>query len=92
MSREDEGPLFVGHHTYRRRRMVDAARVLPLLGVALLSLPVLWRTPDGQGLPTTHLMGYVFGVWLLLALGAAGLSGYLAARDDRDEDPPEADG
>jgi len=85
-------PLFVERDTYRKRRMIDAARILPILGVALLVLPVLWQTPDGQGLPTTYLMGYIFGVWVLLAAAAAGLSAYLAARSAPDEDPPEAQG
>lgn len=83
--------LFVERETYRRRRMLDGARLLPILGVALLLLPVLWRSPEGQGLPTTYLMGYIFGIWLLLTLGAAALSGYLATTPDDDEDASGSD-
>lgn len=84
--------LFVERETYRKRRMIDAARVLPIVGVALLLLPVLWRSPEGLGLPTTYLMGYIFGIWLILTVGAAGLSSYIASMPEADEDPPEAQG
>ncbi len=91
MSRKPSS-LFVEREVYRKRRMIDAARVLPILGAALFLLPVLWRSPEGLGLPTTHLMGYLFGIWLLLTVGAAALSSYIASIPEPDEDPPEARG
>lgn len=35
-------PVFVGRGTYRRRRLIDFAKLLPFLGVALIALPVIW--------------------------------------------------
>ncbi|WP_323036640.1 hypothetical protein [Pararhodobacter sp.] len=40
-------PLYLERETYRRRRIMDAARVLPVLGFVLILLPVLW-TQGGQ--------------------------------------------
>lgn len=35
-------PVFVGRGTYRRRRLVDLAMMLPFIGVALIFMPVIW--------------------------------------------------
>ncbi|WP_395005911.1 hypothetical protein [Cypionkella sp.] len=62
-------PLFLARAVYRRRRLRDAARMLPLLGLFLLLIPLLWGTPDGKGAGTTVV--YVFWVWgVLIALAA----------------------
>lgn len=56
-------PLFVAPHTYRRRRLMDAARMLPVLGLALVLLPILW-TPAAGGERSTAVDGiYLFLVW-----------------------------
>ncbi len=52
-------PLFLARHGYRRRRIMDAARVLPVLGAFLFFVPLLWTgegggeasDPRGCGLP-----------------------------------------
>jgi hypothetical protein len=63
-------PLFLARASYRRRRLRDAARLLPIVGVFLLVLPTLW-VADGR----IHLSGadlvYFFTVWLLLVVIAA---------------------
>ncbi len=56
-------PLFLQRLPYRRRRRIDAARLLPVFGLFLLLLPMLWsperrwRTADGagRGLPVSGL-------------------------------------
>ncbi|WP_102107148.1 hypothetical protein [Oceaniglobus roseus] len=35
-------PVFLERQTYRRRRLMDAARVLPVLGAVLFMVPMLW--------------------------------------------------
>nr|WP_255596665.1 hypothetical protein [Cognatishimia sp. MH4019] len=72
--------------------MTDAARLLPLVGVILLTIPLLWGERDGQA-PSTATAGlYVFGVWVGLIL-----SGYLLAlrlnqtEPDAPQDDPDAD-
>ncbi len=63
-------PLFLARETFRRRRLMDAARLLPFIGLFLILLPVLWPTAEGEA-PNAALEGvYLFAVWLLL-LGAA---------------------
>lgn len=51
---------------YRRLRLVDAARALPLLGLFLWAVPLLWG-------PMTASLAliYIFAVWAGLALMAA---------------------
>ena len=65
--------VFLERETYRRRRIMDAARLLPVLGVALFAIPLLWTTPDdpvAAGEPVSMSMAvlYIFGVWALLIL------------------------
>ena len=80
-------PLFLGRIPYRRRRLRDAARLLPVFGAFLLILPVLW-SPPGETLRTTsNDVVYFFGVWLLLVLIAAAFApGLDSGGRDEDED------
>lgn len=79
------GPVFLAKRAYYKRRMTDAARLLPVLGVGLLVLPLLWNSSEtGEGMRTVHVMFYLFLVWIFLA-GAAGLiSRRLSVKDDED--------
>jgi len=67
--------VFLERETYRRRRIMDAARLLPILGVALFAVPLLWPRPD-PATPEAETVGlsvavlYVFGVWALLIVFA----------------------
>jgi hypothetical protein len=78
--REQIEPLFVARRTYRRRRLMDALRLLPWLGAFLFGLPLLWSAPT-----TTSGLLYLFGAWAVLIL----LSFALVRRftDDPDEGP-----
>jgi hypothetical protein len=75
-------PLFLERDDYRRRRLMDAARILPVLGAILFLLPLLWE-PQHTPLPDTAAGGtYLFAVWGLMILAAALLARRLAARHD----------
>lgn len=63
-------PLFLDPDRYRRRRLMDASRMLPVLGAFLFLLPVFWR-PDVSGHSTAVEGVYLFVVWALLILLAA---------------------
>jgi hypothetical protein len=63
------GPLFVQRQTYRRRRLVDAARALPLLGMMLWSIPLLWGVSETPMRASSGLV-FVFMVWIWLVLVA----------------------
>jgi hypothetical protein len=74
-------PLFVARQTYRRRRLMDAARLLPLLGLLLWAVPLLWRNAPEDGVASSGALIYIFGVWCALVLAAALLSARLQLRD-----------
>ena len=76
-------PKFLAHRSYRRRRMIDAARLLPVLGLFLILMPILWR-PAATPEPDTARGGiYLFAVWLLLIAVAFVLARRLS-REERD--------
>lgn len=86
-------PVFLERQSYRRRRLSDAARLLPLLGVALLSVPLLWPAADDAGagiapLPTSVAMSYLFSVWAALILGNV-LFGLFTRGSMHADAPPE---
>jgi hypothetical protein len=80
-------PLFLARASYRRRRLRDAARLLPIVGAFLLLLPILWM-PDGRIKLTSADIIYFFSAWTVLILAAAALSRRLRVgdRDGEDED------
>lgn len=68
MARATE-PVFLARETYRRRRLIDAMRFLPVLGAAFFLVPMLG---SGAATRSTALGGlYIFGIWAgLIVLGA----------------------
>lgn len=69
-------PLFLARQTYRHRRVIDASRLLPVVGLVLFLLPLLW---DQDGQAHGHLaetMLYLFAVWFGLVI----VSRIIAAR------------
>jgi hypothetical protein len=61
---------FVERRTYRRRRLMDIARLLPILGAVLFAIPLMWPDPDPYPAPGSHggmrmssAITYVFLVW-----------------------------
>lgn len=74
----DIGPnvTFLERRTYRRRRLIDCARLLPLMGLWLWLVPVLWQGGGAQGADAMKLSSgliYVFAVWAGLVLAGATL-------------------
>ncbi|MGJ8628380.1 MAG: hypothetical protein ACSHXB_15575 [Sulfitobacter sp.] len=69
-------PIFLERRGYRVRRMMDAARFLPFLGLALWMVPLLWPGADGTAqvgadpVPLSVALRYIFGIWGLLVLAA----------------------
>ncbi len=84
--------LFLERQTYRRRRMMDAARLLPLLGAALLAVPLLWPQPAPEsggegGVAMSAAIAYVFTVWAGL-IGLSVLFGFFSRRLGRPDNRP----
>lgn len=72
---------------FRRRRIVDAACVLPFIGLFLWLLPLLWRDPAAQT-TTSGVLIYLFAVWAALPVATALL--IRAIRRASAPDRPEA--
>ena len=69
--------LFVERRTYRHRRLMDIARLLPLTGALLFCVPLMWPNPDPYPAPDTsggmamsEAFTYMFVVWILLILAS----------------------
>lgn len=73
-------PLFLARAPYRRRRLHDAARLLPILGLFLLLLPLLWTGRDRTSLSSGDVI-YFFLVWLGMIAVAAGFAPGLSKGD-----------
>ena len=83
--RPPQQPLFLARRTYRRRRLIDAIRLVPVLGALLFLIPVLNLSEGGA----TTLWG---GVFLFLSwLGLILLTALLTRRVRRSETDPDDD-
>ena len=67
MSRRGTPPVFLVRRAYRRRRMGEAARMLPLLGLVLFLLPAAGLA-EGQGAAR---IVYLFAAWIVLIVLSA---------------------
>lgn len=72
--------LFLQQKSYRRRRVRDAVRLLPFLGLILLAIPLAWGGEGGTEIGTNGLI-YVFSVWVVLILLAAILARLVTETD-----------
>lgn len=90
MSPLRQGTLFLGRSSFRRRRLRDAARMVPIAAGVLMLLPLL-KDGDPEA-STAGMLLYIFGLWIALVMLSALLAGVLAIEDDtpesllRDED------
>jgi hypothetical protein len=88
-------PVFLAQRAYRRRRLTDAARLLPLAGCFLFLLPIFWR-PQDTGVADTASGGlHLFAVWAVLIVAAAGVAAKLGRHesdDTPDRDDPHGSG
>ncbi|WP_306154193.1 hypothetical protein [Roseovarius sp. MMSF_3281] len=90
MSEDGRIPVFVERKTYRRRRMADAARMLPMLGAMLFCLPLLWAIDEE---PRTALtMFYLFLVWVGLCVVSAVISAHLPTEADNSQTEDQTEG
>ena len=82
--RRPRPPVFLERRSYRQRRLRDAAQLLPLLGLILWVLPLLFGA-DGTPAPTSRTLLYIFGVWVGLVVAAAALARALDPVDPTDD-------
>ncbi len=74
-------PVFLARESYRRRRLGDAARLVPLFGLVLLLIPAVLSISDR----TADAIVYVFTVWALLIVLIGVLSRRLSQGVPADE-------
>ncbi|MCE0506881.1 MULTISPECIES: hypothetical protein [unclassified Roseivivax] len=73
--------FFLERQTYRRRRLQDAARLLPVIGIFAWLVPLLWPRSGEEAPLMGSALVYVFTVWILLIVAGALLSRRLTLRD-----------
>lgn len=79
-------PIFLDRALYRRRRLRDAARLVPVVGLFLLLLPLFWTVDSRVSLSSGDVL-YFFGVWLfLIALAAAFAPGLREGEEPEEEE------
>jgi hypothetical protein len=76
MNRKSPPPIFLQRASYRQRRIRDAAKLMPFLGMILWAIPLAWSRGDGSNDVGTAGLIYVFGVWVIMILA----TGLLATR------------
>ena len=79
MSLRPNTPMFLQRAGYRQRRLRDASKLVPVLGVLLLVLPLAWPVasqPEAESIGASGLI-YIFGVWFVLIVLTALLTSRL---------------
>ena len=69
--------VFLARASYRRRRVRDLAMLLPILGVLLWFIPLLWSDKPQEAPQSGIILSYVFGVWIFLIIVTALVSALL---------------
>tara|TARA_B110000090_G_scaffold189541_1_gene220594 strand:+ start:268 stop:531 length:264 start_codon:yes stop_codon:yes gene_type:complete len=67
--------VYLERRRYRTSRIIEALKVLPVLGIVLFGVPLLWS----EGVKTSDAMIYFFSVWLALVFAAVWLARRLGA-------------
>jgi len=88
MSRNTPPPIFLQRAGYRQRRIRDAAKLLPFLGMILWAIPLAWVHGDATTDVGTAGLIYVFVVWVVLIA----LTAFLGSRIRADGDQTDASG
>lgn len=69
---------FLEKRSYRRRRMTDGLRLLPIFGFWLFMVPLMWPGAaarlTGTAVSMSSALIYVFAVWMILIVLCAVLS------------------
>ncbi|ARE38384.1 hypothetical protein RGUI_0243 [Rhodovulum sp. P5] len=81
-------PMFLARQGYRRRRLADVSRLLPILGLALFLFPVL----DAEDGLTAAMLLYLFAAWFGLIVISLFVARRLCADGERCDDPDGTEG
>ncbi len=84
MSGPQKNAVFLERANYRQRRLRDASRLLPILGIVLWTIPLLWRTDQAVGPSNSRMVIYIFGVWVTLIVASTLIARFLRSDETRD--------
>ena len=87
--RPGPSPVFHEKRTYRLRRLMDAARLAPVLALLLWLLPLFWPQSGDARISSSVALIYIFAVWVAVIALTGALTFALGrnADDDTDVDP-----
>jgi len=71
MAKRERMPMFLARRAYRRRRLIDAARLLPVFAGFLVLVPLLWDDGRGDAPVMAQHAAYLFMIWALFVAAAA---------------------
>lgn len=83
MTPQGKPAVFLERAHYRQRRLGDAARCLPVLGVVLWLIPLLWQKDGDAAQSNAGTLTYIFVIWVVLILLAAVLAWVLPDADTK---------
>lgn len=87
MKNQNRPAFFLEQSSYRTRRLMDALRLLPVVGLFLWMLPIFWPLPEGQNgqsVATSTAVTYIFAIWICLIACAFALTRRLSVRLNAD--------
>ncbi|WP_293444851.1 hypothetical protein [Planktotalea sp.] len=96
MSAQDEKPtetslqarVFLERRSYRQRRLIDAARILPVVGIVLWFVPLVWPSAEENGeISTSSASTYIFTIWIGLIVVGALVAWRMAPADESPTKP-----
>lgn len=72
-----ERRLFLERRGYMQKRVIDGARLLPIIGLVLFMVPLIWpKATESDVIETSTSTLYIFAVWFALIV----VGGFLAQR------------
>lgn len=81
--------MFLARQSYRRRRVIDASRLAPIVGGLLFLLPMLWGAADDSGASLARRTLVLFVIWGALVILAAVVASRLGSSGASDFDLPQ---
>ncbi len=79
-------PVFLERRSYRRRRLHDAARLLPVLGLLGWMVPLLWSVDSAKAPASSNVLTYVFLVWAALISACFLISSRMSRNERNNQD------
>ncbi len=68
--KKTEPLIFLERRTYRVRRLIDAIRLVPILGMLLWTIPIIIRQDVNDPAPISSVMIYIFVIWAILIVAS----------------------